>query len=714
MKSGLSIVFAVAMSAALASGCSEKSPDPVPVAPAQPAPAPEPEPEPLPDTDWRLHGHDVGEQRYSQLDQINRDTVDNLGLTWSFDMYTRRGVEATPLVVDGVMYVTGSWSMVYALDAVTGELQWFHDPEVDRSFLAKGCCDAVNRGVAYHDGKVIVGTYDGRLVALQADDGTVVWDVQTTDRNQSYTITGAPRIAKNLVIIGNGGAELGVRGYVSAYDIASGKMIWRFYTVPGNPADGFENEVMEMAAKTWTGKWWEWGGGGTVWDSMVYDPELDLLYIGVGNGSPWNASVRSPDGGDNLFLSSIVALRPDTGEYVWHYQTTPGETWDYTATQHIILADLQIDGIERKVLMQAPKNGFFYVIDRVTGELISAEPYAQLTWATAVDMESGRPIETPNARVFDGKNISLPSNAGAHNWPPMSYNPDTGLVYFPTLVFPITFLQPTEDKDLKPGQGKWNVGFDRMGGSPPKIPNLGEILDSQFSGQLLAWDPVKQEVRWKPPAGRPNGSGTLTTAGNLVFQAGQDQLFNAYDATTGERLWSADPQSVVAAPITYRIDGEQYIAVAVGFGGGFAAEGGPVAHDWKVPRMSRVLVYKLGGSHKLPPVPVDNRVMPKPAPVTADAAVVQRGEVVYQRQCSFCHGDGFRTGGPTPDLRWSTAQVHEQWQDIVRGGILSKLGMVSFAEFVSEDGAEAIRQYVLSEANRVYGLENPEPVTTSD
>jgi PQQ-dependent dehydrogenase (methanol/ethanol family) len=711
MRLGLSIVFAVVMSAALVSGCSEKSPDPVPVAPAEPAPAPEPKPEPLPDADWRLHGHDVGEQRYSQLDQINRDTVDKLGLTWSFDMYTRRGVEATPLVVDGVMYVTGSWSMVYALDAITGELRWFYNPEVDRSFLAKGCCDAVNRGVAYHDGKVIVATYDGRLVALQADDGTVVWDVQTTDRNQSYTITGAPRIAKNLVIIGNGGAELGVRGYVSAYDIASGRLVWRFYTVPGNPADGFENEVMEMAAKTWTGKWWEWGGGGTVWDSMVYDPELDLLYIGVGNGSPWNASVRSPDGGDNLFLSSIVALRPDTGEYVWHYQTTPGETWDYTATQHIILADLQIDGKERKVLMQAPKNGFFYVIDRVTGELISAQPYAQLTWATAVDMESGRPIETPNARLFDGKNISLPSNAGAHNWPPMSYNPDTGLVYIPTLVFPVAFLQATEEKDRKPGQGKWNVGFDRMGASPPKIPNLGEILDSQFSGQLLAWDPVKQEVRWKPPAGRPNGSGTLTTAGNLVFQAGQDQLFNAYDASTGERLWSADPQTVVASPITYRIDGEQYIAIAVGFGGGFAAEGGPVAHDWKVPRLSRVLVYKLGGGHKLPPVPVDNRVMPKPAPVTSDAAVVQRGEVVYQRQCSFCHGDGFRTGGPTPDLRWSTAQVHEQWQDIVRGGTLSKLGMVSFEEFVSEDDAEAIRQYVLSEANRVYSEKNPEPTT---
>jgi mono/diheme cytochrome c family protein len=322
-------------------------------------------------------------------------------------------------------------------------------------------------------------------------------------------------------------------------------------------------------------------------------------------------------------------------------------------------------------------------------------------------MATGRPVETPDARLFDGKNISLPSNAGAHNWPPMSYNPSTGLVYIPTLVFPVAFLQPTEDKDSKPRQGKWNVGFDRMANSPPKIPNVGEIFDRAFSGQLLAWDPVKQEAHWKQALGRPNGSGTLSTAGNLVFQGGQDNLFNAYDAATGERLWSADPQTAVASPVTYAIDGQQYIAIAVGFGGGFAAEGGPVAHDWKVPRLSRVLVYKLGGSHVLPPLPEDSRTMPKPAPVTASADVVMRGEVVYQRHCAFCHGDGFRTGGPTPDLRWSTAQVHTIWQDIVRGGVLKSLGMVSFAEFVSEDDAEAIRQYVLSEANRVYLLENP-------
>ena len=666
------------------------------------------QPASIPDTQWSLHGNDWGEQRHSTLEQINRGTVKDLGLTWFFNMYTRRGVEATPLMVDGTLYVTGSWSMVYALDAVSGELKWFYNPEVDRAFLAKGCCDAVNRGVAYKDGKIIVAAYDGRLIALNAKNGEVIWDVQTTDRSKSYTISGAPRIAKNKVIIGNGGAELGVRGYVSAYEIDTGEMAWRFYTVPGNPADGFENAAMEMAAKTWTGKWWEWGGGGTAWDSMVYDPELDLFYIGVGNGSPWNASVRSPDGGDNLFLSSIVAVRPDTGEYVWHYQTAPGETWDYTATQHIMLADLQIDGKTRKVLMQAPKNGFFYVIDRETGELISAEPFTTVNWASHIDMETGRPVESENARVFDGENVSLPSNAGGHNWPPMSYSPQTGLVYIPTMVFPVAFLAPTEDKDRLPEQGKWNVGFDRIANVPPHIPNLNEILDGQFTGQLVAWDPLLQEARWTGDMGRPNIGGLLSTASGLLFQGNSAGHLTAYDAQSGETLWSHDTQTgAMAAPITYAIDGQQYIAQAVGFGGGFAAEGGPVAHGWEIPNISRVLVYKLGGTAKLPPVPENTRQMPRPAPVTADASVVEQGKIVYHRHCGYCHGDGMRTGGVNPDLRWSSAGIHESWQDVVRGGILASRGMVSFEEYVSEEEAEAIRQYVLSEANYLYAEKNP-------
>ncbi|MEP1594384.1 MAG: PQQ-binding-like beta-propeller repeat protein, partial [Halieaceae bacterium] len=330
----------------------------------------------LPDVEWRKHGLNDAENRFSPLDSINVDNVGDLGLAWYFDYPTNRGLEATPLMVDGVIYTTGSWSMVYAHDAVTGELLWFYDPEAPRNWAVKMCCDVVNRGVAYNDGNLFVGTIDGRLISLKASDGSERWQVQTTDRERPYSITGAPRLVKDKVIIGNGGGELGVRGYVSAYSQDSGEMAWRFYTVPGNPADGLESEAMERAAETWGGgEWWDVGGGGTVWDSMAYDADLNLLYVGVGNGAPWNRQIRSPDGGDNLYLSSILALNPDTGEYVWHYQTTPGETWDYTATQHMILTELELDGKARKVIMQAPKNGFFYVLDRATGELLSADAY---------------------------------------------------------------------------------------------------------------------------------------------------------------------------------------------------------------------------------------------------------------------------------------------------------------------------------------------------
>ncbi len=663
-------------------------------------------------TEWSLHGNDAGEQRYSTLALINRDNVADLGLTWFFDIPTHRGVEATPLMVNGTLYVTGSWSIVYALDAVTGSKKWTYDPKVDRSFLAKGCCDAVNRGVAYLEGRIFVGAFDGRLIALDANDGSVIWDVQTTDRSKSYTITGAPRVVKDKIVIGNGGAELGVRGYVTAYDAETGSQAWRFYTVPGNPADGFESAVIEKAAETWNGEWWKWGGGGTVWDSMAYDAELDLLYVGVGNGSPWNQSLRSPEGGDNLFLSSIVALRPETGEYVWHYQTTPGETWDFTATQHIILADLEIGGERRQVLMQAPKNGFFYVLDRVTGELISAKAYTAMNWATGVDRETGRPQETPNARLFDGKNAVLPAMGGGHNWPPMSFDPATGLVYIPTMSFPATYKESFADIDRQPGRGYWQLGFDMMGVAPPKIPdsNLDVVLAETYTGTLLAWDPVSQEVRWSVPPGRPAAGGILSSAGGLVFQGAGNGFLTAYDAQSGTELWSSDTQTgAMAPPIAYRINGEQYIAIAVGFGGGFGAQGGVIAHGWKIPNISRVLVYKLGGTESLPPAPEDNRDMPKPAePVTAGEDVIDYGQSMYQRHCSYCHGDGLRTGGINPDLRWSSMQIHNAWQQIVLDGVLQPVGMVGFEKFLSVEDAEAIRQYVLAEAHRVYELDHPD------
>lgn len=365
--------------------------------------------------DWLSYGRNYQEDRYSPLDQITKSNVNGLGLAWSINLGTTRGIEATPLVVDGIMYLTGPWSVVYAIDAREGEILWIYDPEVPKEHGEKACCDVVNRGVALYKGMVFVGSLDGRLIAMDATSGEEIWEIVTVDQTQAYTITGAPRVVDGKVIIGNGGAEYGVRGYVTAYDALSGEQLWRFYTVPGNPADGFENQAMEEAAKTWTGEWWTMGGGGTAWDAMAYDPELNLLYIGVGNGTPWNREVRSPGGGDNLYLSSIVALNPDNGELEWHYQTTPGDSWDFTATQHIILADLEIEGSLRKVLMQAPKNGFFYVIDRANGEFISAEPYVYTNWASEVDDETGRPVETPFSRYLD-------ANADGGRWSQLAAN----------------------------------------------------------------------------------------------------------------------------------------------------------------------------------------------------------------------------------------------------------------------------------------------------
>ncbi|MCZ6502168.1 MAG: PQQ-dependent dehydrogenase, methanol/ethanol family, partial [Gammaproteobacteria bacterium] len=430
---------------------------------------------------WLAHGRTYDEQRFSTLDQINDSNAQDLGLAWYFDTGTDRGLEATPIVVDGIMYSTGSWSVVFANNAQTGELIWEYDPEVPKPWGANACCDVVNRGVAVWKGKVYVGTIDGRLVALDAVTGVEVWDVNTIDRSKPYTITGAPRIIKDKVIIGNGGAEYGVRGYVTAYDTETGDQQWRFYTVPGDPSEGFESAAMEDAAKTWTGQWWTMGGGGTVWDSMAYDPELNQLYIGVGNGSPWNQVIRSPGGGDNLYLSSIVALNPDNGEYIWHYQTTPGDTWDYTATQHMILAELEINGEMRKVILQAPKNGFFFVLDRTNGEFISAKPYVPITWATHVDPESGRPVETDNARYQVANPLSAltpeqqiaalsamssediekafhkPSPYGGHNWHPMAYSPDTGLVYIPAQDIPYAY---GNEPQFIHEEGRWNLAID--------------------------------------------------------------------------------------------------------------------------------------------------------------------------------------------------------------------------------------------------------------
>jgi len=632
---------------------------------------------------WLTHGRTYSEQRFSPLSGINADNVQDLGLVWSFDTEMRRGHEATPIMVNGTLYTTTSWSVVYAVDARTGELKWQWDPEVDPARGRLACCDVVNRGVAVYEGKVFVGILDGRLAALDAETGEVVWETVTVDQSDEYTITGAPRVVDGKVIIGNGGAEYGVRGYVSAYDPDTGEMVWRTYTVPGNPADGFESEAMEAAAETWSGQWWEYGGGGTAWDGMAYDPELDLLYVGTGNGSPWNRQIRSPDGGDNLYVSSILALRPSTGELVWHYQTTPGETWDFTATQPLMLADLEIDGEMRQVIMQAPKNGFFYVIDRTNGELISAEAFVPMNWATGVDPETGRPMEVPEARFTERPIHITPGALGAHNWHPMSFNPRTGLVYLPAQRNSYAYGHL---EDFEYQEGVWNTGIG------PTQNALGEPVPP--SGFLLAWDPVAQEERWRVEYDDMWNGGTLSTAGDLVFHGTSDWRFVAYRASDGEQLWEvAVPTGVIGGPISYELDGTQYIAVMAGWGGVYGLMSGGRGST------GRLLVFALGGSGDVsadPSAAPEEREPPTPIPVDAPEDVIAQGGQVYAQQCAQCHGPAAMSGGVIPDLRYADPEVYESFEDIVLAGTRSEQGMPSFSQWLDSEDVQAIRAYVLS------------------
>jgi quinohemoprotein ethanol dehydrogenase len=647
---------------------------------------------------WLSHGRTYSEQRHSPLNEINTETVAELGLFWSYDLGTSRGVEATPIVHDGIMYVTSTWNVVHALDARTGKQLWQFDPIVDKEQAGKACCDAVNRGVAIWGDAVFTATIDGRLISLNAQTGDKNWDINTIDKSYPYTITGAPRVVKGKVVIGNGGAELGVRGYISAYDAITGQQQWRFFTVPGNPADGFESKTMEMAAKTWTGEYWAAGGGGTVWDSMAYDPELDLLYIGVGNGAPWNQFIRSPEGGDNLFLSSIVAVRPDTGEYIWHYQTTPGETWDYTATQHMILADLNIAGTNRKVIMQAPKNGFFYVIDRETGAFISAKNFVPVTWATHIDQTTGRPVETEGAR-YVGKTPVLqhPGPFGAHNWHPMSFSPDTGLVYIPAQEAPAVYRHKT---DYKRTNGFWNTGT-QFSDFPSDKVNF-KVLKAMLKGRLLAWDPVSQKPVWSFEHHGPWNGGVLSTSGSLVFQGTADAHFAAYDALTGERKWRFYTQTgVVAAPITYELDGEQFIAIAAGWGGTYTLLAGGVFPTGSIANIGKVMVFKLGAKGALPKLPDDNLVVLEiPKLIDISQETLAMGKRVYVNSCLVCHGSQAYSSGLIPNLRYSAITNSQQaWKSVVVEGALADEGMPNFGKIIDDETAEAIRAFVISEAN---------------
>lgn len=662
---------------------------------------------------WMTHGRTYDEQRFSPLNQVNDKNASRLGLAWFYDLDTHRGQEATPLVVDGVMYFTTAWSKVVAANAATGRLLWTYDPKVPGEWAINACCDVVNRGVAAWKGKLFLGTLDGRLIALNAETGKPVWEKLTIDRRYRYTITGAPRVVKGKVIIGNGGAEMGVRGYVSAYSAETGEMVWRFYTVPGDPSRPFESPILERAAKTWTGEWWKYGGGGTVWDSMVYDPELDLLYIGTGNGGPWDSRVRSPQGGDNLFLASIIALKPETGEYVWHYQETPGDMWDYTSNQQIILADIQIEGKPRKVILHAPKNGFFYVLDRTTGSLISATPYTFMNWATGVDMKTARPIETPIARYAgDNPPPIVPGPIGAHSWQPMSYSPVTDLVYIP--VNELGFKYQSSG-NFVPRQLAANYGIDTLAAAMPQDPAIKKAILETVKGRLLAWDPVQQKKAWSIERPGPWNGGTLSTAGNLVFEGTADGRFEAYRADTGEELWSFDAQTgVMAGPVTYTVKGEQYVAVLAGWGGVFPLATGEVSlKSGMVRNISRMLVFKLDGKGQLPVLPQIATEHLPPPPSTASAEQIKLGERLFQAFCSACHGDVAISGGVLPDLRYSSTLISDQWFDVVLRGILQPGGMVSFARELSKSDAAAIREYVVFRANQSKAEEDTKKMKTT-
>lgn len=657
--------------------------------------------------EWLSVGRTYDEQRFSPLAKINQSNVGKLGLAWFADLDTARGQEATPLMIDGKIYVSTAWSMVKAFDARTGRPLWAFDPKVPRETVVKACCDAVNRGVAAWGDKLFVGTLDGRLIALDRATGKQVWSVVTVDQSKAYTITGAPRVIDGKVIIGNGGAEFGVRGYVSAYDAATGKMAWRFYTVPGDPAKGFEGPHLKAAAATWKGQWWKLGGGGTVWDSMAYDPKLDLLYIGVGNGSPWNQAIRSPGGGDNLYLSSIVAIRPKTGTYVWHYQTTPGETWDYTATQHIILADLKIGGQVRKVLMQAPKNGFFYVLDRTNGKLISANTYVPITWATGVDPVTGRPIAVAEAR-YDQTNrptVVVPGPTGGHNWQPMAYDPKAGLVFIPANMAGFPYLA---QENWRPDAMGFNVGLNLGATAMPADPKIRAGAIQGTTGALIAWDPVARKERWRVSYKGPWNGGLLATGGDLVFEGAATGEFAAYAADSGAKLWSAPAQTgVVAAPMTYELDGEQYVAVLAGWGGVWALAPGILA-DVSGParNISRLLVYKLGGTAQLPPAPPLVKIPLDPPPVSAPAETAAAGGALFGRYCGVCHGDAAVGGALVPDLRRSVAlNDAETWRKIVYDGAFKENGMVGFKPVMTPAEAETIRHYVIRRANEDKALE---------
>lgn len=644
---------------------------------------------------WLGYGRTWKEQRFSPLDQINEDTVSRLGLAWYADLNTFRGVEATPLVIDGVLYNISAFNVTTAYDAVSGKVLWTYDPKIPLEWVGLTCCGPVSRGLAAYEGKIIIATLDGRLIALDAKTGKPVWETNTLVEGQPLSITGAPRMAGDLVVIGNSGGDLGARGYISAYHADTGEKAWKFYIVPGKPGvkDGEASDsVMDMAAKTWTGEWWKTGGGGNDWDGIAYDPELNLVYFGTGNGSPHQMKFRSPEGGDNLFLCSVVAVDATTGEYRWHYQEIPSEEWDYDCTSPLLMAELTIDGQARKVIMHAPKNGFFYVMDRETGELISAEHYVpNNTWASHVDMKTGRPVVYPDAYPTEKPHLLSPGFGGGHNWNPISYSPETGLVYIPAQE---TYMVESvaDEFEFKLGRSTYASGHKY----PELAKKLSKEMQEREKGYLLAWDPVKQQEAWRVPYPHAGSGGTMVTAGNLVIQGTIKKTLAIYAADSGKTLWEMPVESVpVGGAATFMVDGKQYIATNAGWNSaivyGLNEGGKPFTFA-----PARLLVFTLDAKGvTLPPAPEPGE-LPPPPKTRVDAQQAEKGAVLFAQHCQTCHGPN--AVGGKKDLRYMTPEVHADFLNIVRGGERAEQGMPDLSAQVSEPEAEDIHAYLIQRA----------------
>ncbi len=641
-------------------------------------------------SDWHSFGGDSSEQHYSPLDQVNQTNVGKLGLAWSYDVDTFDSY-TQPIEVNGVVYFAAGLSVIHALDARTGKLLWRYDPDVAGQPEAKTRMRAGwgTRGIAYKDGMVFTATREGRLVAVDARTGKLRWQVKTLDEAENGYITGPPWVAGDVVVTGFGGADYSpTRGYVTAYDIKTGKKRWRWYVVPGDPARGFENKAMEAAAKTWTGEWWKMGGGGTVWHAMAYDAKYDRIYLGTGNGWPWNEKIRSPKGGDNLYLGSIVALNAKTGEYVWHYQTNPENSYDFNNAMDIELVDVTINGKLRHVLIHAPKNGFFYALDRETGRFISAGEFAKQNWAKRIDPVTGRPELNPDALYPDGKAFVIyPFPNGAHGIQAMSYSPKTGLSYIPVMDGGRVVVDPPNVKDWTYKSGMFvNTGL----GAPP----AGLTVPPAVS-KLVAWDVANNRIAWSIPQPGIFNGGTMATGGNLVFQGTNDGKFHAFSANDGRELWSYPMQNgMLAAPISYAIGGKQYVTIITGFRSSYAN-----SPNWDYRQQQRrVLTFALGAARKLPKfTPVDVPIADD-AGFTVDAAKAKIGSGIYNTSCVICHGVGMAAGGAAPDLRKAPIPLDANaFNAVLHDGALMARGMPAFGN-LTPDEIEGLRHYIRQRA----------------